>query len=70
MEKNRNPSLTDSDGSIVLTPVVAVPVDHTFPITPELIAAVERAKAEPGQTISRADVVERMKQATSQHQAL
>jgi len=59
-------AVENRDGSIVLTPVVAVPVDHTFPITPELVASAGRAKAEPGQTMSRADVVTRMKQVTSQ----
>jgi len=62
-------AVENRDGSIVLTPVVVVPVDHTFPITPELVAAAGRARTEPGQTMSRADVLARMKQAASQRQA-
>ena len=61
-------AVENRDGSIVLTPVVVVPVDHTFPSTPDLVAAAARAKAEPGQTMSRADVIARMKQATRQDQ--
>jgi len=44
-------------------------VDHTIPITPELVAAAGRAKADPGQTMSRADVLARMTQTTSQRQS-
>ena len=42
-----------ANGSIVLTPVVAVPVDRSFPITPELAAAAERAAGEPGHRLNQ-----------------
>jgi len=47
------------DGAIVLTPVALVPIDTTFPITPELVAAAERAAADPGQRLSRSQMRQR-----------
>lgn len=42
------------EGSIVLTPVAIVPLDRTFPITPDLVASAQRAAAETGPGLSRA----------------
>lgn len=44
------------NGSIVLTPVMTVPVDSGFPITPELVESAARAAAEPGRRSSRAAI--------------
>jgi AbrB family looped-hinge helix DNA binding protein len=52
--------VTVEDGSIVLTPVALVPVDRTFPITPELVAAANRAAADPGHRLSRAEMRDRL----------
>jgi bifunctional DNA-binding transcriptional regulator/antitoxin component of YhaV-PrlF toxin-antitoxin module len=46
------------NGTIVLVPVVTVPLDRTFPITPELVAAADRARNETGPGRSRAAVRE------------
>jgi bifunctional DNA-binding transcriptional regulator/antitoxin component of YhaV-PrlF toxin-antitoxin module len=48
------------DGSIVLTPVAVVPLDRTFPITPELVSAANRAAAEAGAGLSRSELRERL----------
>ena len=53
-------SVDCQDGAIVLTPVVVVPIDRSFPVTPELIAAADRAAAEDGKMMSRSDVHARM----------
>src|SRR5664279_1015478 len=46
------------NGTIVLVPVMTVPLDRTFPITPELVAAADRARNETGPGLSRAAVRE------------
>jgi bifunctional DNA-binding transcriptional regulator/antitoxin component of YhaV-PrlF toxin-antitoxin module len=46
------------NGTIVLVPVMTVPLDRTFPITPELVAAADRARNETGPGRSRAAVRE------------
>ncbi len=48
------------DGSIVLTPVAVVPLDRTFPITPELVESTRRAAAESGPGIGRAELLKRL----------
>ncbi len=44
------------DGSLVLTPVMTVRVDRTFPITADLVKSAERAAAEAAPGRSRAAV--------------
>ena len=62
-------AVEDKDGSIVLTPVVAVPVDHSFPITPDLVASAKRAEADAGHFMGRADVRQRMTQTVASRQS-
>jgi len=53
-------AVENKGGSIVLTPVVTVPVDRSFPITPELVASAERAADDHAQTLTRAQMRERL----------
>jgi AbrB family looped-hinge helix DNA binding protein len=48
------------EGSIVLTPVAIVPLDRSFPITTELVSAADRAAAETGPGVSRAELRDRL----------
>ncbi|HXC76771.1 MAG TPA: hypothetical protein VNU19_06955 [Candidatus Acidoferrum sp.] len=48
------------EGSIVLTPVAVVPIDRSFPITPQLVESVNRAAAESGPGLSRAELMKRL----------
>ena len=62
-------SVETENGAITLTPVAAVPVDRTFPITAELVASVQRADAEPGYRISRSAFRDRLAQAAATSRA-
>ncbi len=57
--------LDQRDGSIVLTPVVVVPVDRSFPITPELVASANRAAAEPIRRTSRSKLRQKLSDITA-----
>jgi len=48
------------EGSIVLTPVAVVPVDRSFPITPQLVESASRAAAESGPGLSRTELMKRL----------